>query len=326
MYSSLSLGTGAVLVVSGMQELLLKRVSAACRMAKARFFNADAGNLPVLPAASSVVVVAELHPGERQIPEAAVDLVQSTRNAPIVLLCSEPLLRPSTVLQNGRVTLLGPPVATGRIYSQLHLLLNDSAQKRVGRETIPIPNIGGGPLEVVEKQQPLWWIGSAGCDPRGHEFAQQRVPLIEDRHGLAAVLPAPGRSAPAEFQTRDVLAAADGNVEALHAACSDQGVAGFIHLSRDAKQWSAFWSGDEAEFAIHSAMRVPPVWRRQGGPGLLRLPAASGDTAVVATRSLLPEQEFREAIADQGPCLLSAIRRSLTANPSSASVAIVEVR
>jgi hypothetical protein len=320
MYSALSVGKGAILVVDGMQELLQKRVSAAASMAKARAFTAEPGNLPVLPANTNVIIVAELRPGERQIPDAVVELVQATRNAPLLLLCSEPLVRPTTTVQNGRVTLLGPPVAVGRIYSHLHMLLNDCTRRKE-RETIPIPSAVGDSLEVVERQTALWWFGAVGCEPQS--LPHGKLFTIEGQDGIGAVL---SREPSSEFVLRDALSSAKGNVDAMVGTCERAGVEAFIHLSRSAKEWTAYWSGQQASVALHSAMRVPPVWCAREGSGMLKIPAFAGDTAVATSGPLLPAQQFRDAVADQGPFVLHTMRGVLTATPTKFAGLIIEVR
>ena len=135
---------------------------------------------------------------ERRIPDAVVEVAQINPEARLLLLCNEPLVRSTTALQNGRVTLVGPPLTAGKIFRCIHFLLNDGAREGRGRDTMPIPGLVGGPVDVSEHQREAWWLATVGCDPSGHDGAHARLPVLDQAEGVTVILSRPGSTLDAE--------------------------------------------------------------------------------------------------------------------------------
>src|SRR6266540_3027667 len=149
---------GRVALVMGetMDGSTLQVLGDACARAHARLWvwgsPAEAETWPS-------VVVAALSAGSRQIPDSIIDVAD--RRYPgtqLLLLCDEPLVRPTLTLQQGRITLVEPPATVERMTSRLRLLLARDPRERAPAEPSPIatppaPSL----LRCHEYRRPTWW-------------------------------------------------------------------------------------------------------------------------------------------------------------------------
>jgi hypothetical protein len=119
-------------------------VAIACERAKAEMV-LSSGMLPSAVGESPTVVVAGLEDGDRRIPEELLTLLRREHTADaLLLICNEPLIRPSVSLCRGRVALVGSDATADTIASQLRILL-------AGHATL----FGSG--YAGERAHPYWW-------------------------------------------------------------------------------------------------------------------------------------------------------------------------
>ncbi|MFO0744413.1 MAG: hypothetical protein U1F43_01920 [Myxococcota bacterium] len=145
------------------------------------------------------LVLAELPAGERRIPEYVLDLlVQRCPDARVLLLSHDPLVRPTVMLQDGRVTLLGPPFEPERIAEQMRLLA--AANRRRRSPTLNLTAASHeetAPVVVREHLRATYWIARIGAQEPDSE-AEMPLPLVHEHalDGLLAIFPLPlGESA-----------------------------------------------------------------------------------------------------------------------------------
>lgn len=326
-------GEAVLVAVHRIPEPLVADVVRACAQAQALYVSwSGDDHLPAMSQAASLLI-AGLTPGEREIPEDIVRLMtRAIPGLPVLLLCDEPLTRPSVSLQNGRVTLLGPPFSRTRIYSRLRVLLADRG--------VPAESVVAGaarPVVTCERQRTQWWVAAldawgprAGLAPRTPVLLHQST-----AKGLTAVLPASG-GAPLPSIERVVEAVRrsepDAEKEAALSELLGAGV-GLIHLSPAAREWLFYWPAAAWPLLIHSSTRLPPrfdlgatIERLESR--ILRLSAASGDLVVGTTRvaPAAMADSMWEAMADGGPVLLDLFTHTLRDQPASFSGVLVEVR
>ena len=147
---------------------------------------------PELPAgARPALVISMLPSGERVIAEDLVGLMTRVQpGLPLLMLCSDELVRPTVSLQNGRVTLLGPPHTEERVAARLRILLAD----RRHDSSVGTLNYGigaGDPRVFVNEQstkRAYFAIASSrGNEPAGAETFAPVLDLADDR-GMSALL------------------------------------------------------------------------------------------------------------------------------------------
>lgn len=330
---------------------LMADVEDACNKAGARVVMWSGGAIPADHRGRPSVVVAGLPWGERRIPEDLVDL--TTRAVPglsIMLLCAEPLLRPTMSLQNGRVTLLGPPLSVPRLCSRLRILMAD---RRSGAGSFgsfdTAPGVAGArsPVAVRRFQHTNFWLGAISARAAGtRDQSEPTLPPVAFRPsaGLAVILPGPGRVA----TERDVSDC----VQILQGSRSDDAVtselasrlkrdAGFVHLSPSGETWTVYWPDGRWPLSLVSPLRLPHAsdlsrGHRRGTP-LFRMRAASGDLMVGLTATP-PAEAGVEApseteanlralsVTQGGAALHDALERRLRATPTPFAGLVVEVQ
>jgi hypothetical protein len=326
-------GEAVLVAVHRIPEPLVADVARACVQAQALYLSwSGDDHLPAMSQAASLLI-AGLAPGEREIPEDIVRLMtRAIPGLPVLLLCNEPLTRPSVTLQSGRVTLLGPPFSRTRIYSRLRVLLADRGA--------PAESVVAGaarPVVTCERQRTQWWVAAldawgpgAGLTPGAPVHIHQST-----AKGLTAVLPAQD-SAPLPGIERVVEAVRksepDGEKEAALAELLGTGV-GVVHLSPAAREWLFYWPSPGWPLLIHSSTRLPPRFDLRATierleSWVLRMAAAPGDLVVGTTRSPpgVMTDTMWDAMADGGPVLLDLFTQTLRAKPASMCGVLVEVR
>jgi hypothetical protein len=277
------------------------------------------------------LAAAALPPGERRVPEDLVAL--STRvcpGLPLLLLSSEALLRPTMTLQNGRITLLGPPLTTARICSRLRILASDGRSGFGSLDTSPGLNEPRSPLVVRRYRQRSFWIGTLGL----HD-GQPLLPVVAERpaDGALALVPRAGRTVdPAEARAAAALVrqAPSDEILALELADVLRDDVGMIHLPPDTSEWTLYWPDASWPLHIFSPLRLPPAFAlNKVGSALVRMRAASGD--VVAGLTCAPadyenaEALAVKAVAEGGPALHELLADALRQRPDRVAGAVVEV-
>jgi len=315
----------------GMDQSLQDTALEACRQAqvRSRLLGSDDGD-----AQPPALLLAGLPRGERKIPaEVSTLMAHAYRGVPLLLLCDEPLVRPSITLQNGRVSLLGDPLSTDRISNRIRTALvsrEPSGRSASGEEHTP------SPLRVREYRGREWWAGAVGRQASEDETDAFPGICRPGRHGILGLV---------ALDAKGVLTGSESGAlaESISSLVPEQGqavieqrlglgaaaawyvasVEGWsVYLPRDTHCWLFSWS------------RLPHQWRITApAGGWRRLAAGAGDVLLLWHRTSGPDlletdvadgTLFRVA-ADGGPALLDHFETRFSQAMSGAAF-VVEVR
>jgi hypothetical protein len=326
-------GEAVLVAVHRIPEPLVADVARACAQAQALYLSwSGDDHLPAMSQAASLLI-AGLAPGEREIPEDIVRLMtRAIPGLPVLLLCDEPLTRPSVSLQSGRVTLLGPPFSRSRIYGRLRVLLADR-----GTPTESVVAGAARPIVTCERQRTHWWVAAFDAWGPGAGIAPGTPVQIHQStaKGLTAVLPGSGGAhLPNVERVVDAVRKAEPDADKESALSELLGLGvGVVHLSPAAREWLFYWPAEAWPLLIYSPTRLPPRFDLRGTidrleSRILRLAAAPGDLLVSTTRSPpgAMTDTMWEAMADGGPVLLDLFVQTLRGKPASLAGVLVEVR
>lgn len=311
------------LLIVPMGEAMVQHVSTQCQHDGLRpVVWEDLKSPPPVGAKAPLILIAELPPGERRIPEHVVTLMNNTfSDVPLLLLCSDALHRPAISLQGGRVTLVGPPPTPSRLSSRLRALL---AGKFPSKRRV---------LVGVDHVSARWWQGSFGGKQSG-ALVRQHV-----AEGVTALLPL-GSAGVSEDDVRGVIS----HLRRPNASTDDVGraVAGvlgtraaLVHLSAAADMWSVYWPEAAGRLEIFSTQRFPMQWNLSGALARsqvkwARMAATGGDLVTVSSRDFdaasTGKTTFAEACADGGPAVVDYLDRQFAQAPELPFGAVVEVR
>lgn len=266
------------------------------------------------------VLITELPPGVRQLPEEVMTLCRSAPGLRLLILCNEPLVESCVSLQDGRIVLLEPPLEAERIGRRLRILLGRRA---------PSPEPGLATPLTRENTRRRWWMARINWphDPRLTPSVQQHLP-----HGFT-VLVSEAVTASRELHLRravqTILTDAD-------EATIERGLAGvldpsesLLHLSPTGDRWQFYRADPPSGAWIYSRQRLPQLydWHRaleKSGTRFSRLTAAKGDLVALSSADLssATSEELRAAFADGGPALLDWLesRLPLAARPNSSLI------
>jgi hypothetical protein len=333
-----------VLVASArLDEPTRRLVTDACDHARVRpVFLGPAGpewsNGPLNPA----LLIAALPLGTRTIPEDVATLAGQVYQAlPLLLLCSEPLVRNSVSLQGGRVTLLGQPLTREKISARIRTAVVGGVA--AGAESGRTVDERG--VRVREMRGREWWAGMIARDPRRESGAADAGELLPSvcklgRHGVAGLLPSsPRNPVPATALQQAALSLASGlplerASASLEAAVGSDAAA--VWFSPATYQWSFYVPVPGLELWIYSPLRLPSAWRLTptDGAGPWRtMAAAGGDVIVAALGEPGPysAEDFRSGevwrVAEGGgPALLDHLEARLASSEGAGSALIVELR
>lgn len=289
-----------------MKVLLAERRLSAALELTARVACSSVGASPATwvdgPApAGARVLLAELQPGERQIPRELCDLLADAPTLHLMLCAQEPLVSPRVVLADGRVSLLAPPVD--------HAQLVEALQAVVGPPPPPPSSERGARYERLRRSHWLAWTRGVAAP----------APRVEDRAGVLVMLGEAGEDFPG-------VAAAIARRDFAAAIAAAAGAAGFVSLTPDAQRWEVYWPDLEQPLWLLSPHRIPSRWRppTAARDGLLRLRAFAGDQ-LVAAWSTAAVGDVERALRTAGPDTLAALDELAAAAPRFAA-AVVEVR
>jgi len=312
-------------------------VADACRRLGASLLRFGSEPMPNTGDTELAVAVAELPMCERRIPEGVNEMFTALgRQVPLLLLCNEGLVRPTTVLQGGRVLMIGPPNRAARTYGALSMMLNDLRMKRGAGQTMPIPGIDSlrDRMASREVQSARFWGGAFASHRIGARSAQQLLPMVRSASGISAILHSEEDSMVADSRARRAIEAAstlssdDDLADELTEALGNK--LGFLHLDANASEWLLHWPHFDWPLALSSPSRVPDFWDVQttlaaARRRLVRLPATPGDV-LLAMNTSIDELDLEPAMAAGGPAMLDSLRQLARDRQTEFSAVLVEVR
>ncbi len=270
---------------------LLPDVQDACSKAHARYVpwsgETSMRELRKTPA----VLVTGLRIGERRVPEDVLDLAtNSYPDLSLLVLCREPLLRPTMSLNNGRVILVSPPLTSQRVASVLRSLLSDRQMGYASTDTATGHLGPKSPVNVRRYRRSDYWVGvlSSGRDER----ASARLPLVRQTKtdGLTVILPKPGMSTLLEVNAVAACFKRDRDgadrSASLEQGLGERGAA--LHLAPGADEWTVYWPHKHWPLFLSSPLRLPNVWNlcrsmERIGKNLIRFHAAHCDMIAALT-------------------------------------------
>lgn len=256
-----------------------------------------------------ILIVGALGRGERAIPQVLLEAVNA-RDAALLLLSDDPLVRPVVATHGGRVTLVAPSVSRARLRGTIRMLL---------------ARHGGFARERLHQQVWTATFGGSGA---------QAPALHRDTSGaLTAVFPFnPGWSGadPLSLEAHRIAdAGANLDQEERQRRLRELfgSVAGMVHLSRDMREWTLYWPSARFPVLLCSVDRLPAVCNlaAQADAQVLHLAASPGDIVIglSSPTSLLP----RGFVAgDGGAAFLEELERSASERHEVPVGVIVEIR
>jgi hypothetical protein len=280
----------AVLVAPAMPEAQRLEVHALCESLELEVY--DAGHASHSRAA---VVVGTLPAGARAIPREVVDaLSRAKSDATLLLLASEPLVRPAVTLEQGRVVVVGSSASSTRIRGILQMVASDEPTRTLWRPALST------------------FAWSAHARP---------VRCSNDAGGLFALVPF-GQDAPDEVSAEVRSAIASSDIDSV--ASRLQREAGLICMMPSTSEWGVYWPRVDRQAWLHSDGRLPNVMDlRQAAAHaerhFVRFAARPGDVALLLCDPLHRSSEVALALADGGPAVLDRLE-------GSALGLVVEVR
>lgn len=316
---------------------LLGDVQEACSKAHARYVpwggEVAMRELRKTPA----VLVTGLRVGERRIPEDVLDLAtNSYPDLSLLVLCREPLLRPTMSLNNGRVTLVSPPLTSPRVASALRSLLSDRQVGYASTDTATGHLGPKSPVSLRRYRRADYWAGVMSCNGEG---TVSKLPLVRQTKtdGLTIVLPRPGNTP--DVQMNAVVSGFKRDRAGTDRSASLEQVlgqhAGALHLAPGSDEWTIYWPHKDWPLFVSSPLRLPNVWNladsmERVGKNLLRFHSAHCDMIAALTRfpgnadgesasALMP------ALAEGGAALLELLERKNNEQPVDMVGAVVEV-
>ena len=280
----------------------------ACQHLGAQLLPWKAGQQPAFAEQWPSAVVAGLPSGARKVPRDLSRLLGSALpRMPLLLLCDEPLARPTMTTHGNRVVLVGPPLSAATVASRLRMLLASIDETKT-----PESRWLSNGANASERLCPHYWMAAL----RAGEGAAEPVLRRDATQGLTALLSL-RRGAPAEALIDRVTAtlksdSPDAEKEAALFALLgvDRAV---VHLDTAGGNWILYFPWRERALALLSPRRVPHAWdfrKTLESTRLLRVRAAGGDLLVASTAlrgAADHEQELRSTLIAGGPASLDAL-------------------
>lgn len=298
--------TAAVQVVADTERLdagLVGDLGAVCARAAAEV-------LPWRSLATSrpILIVGALGRGERQIPAPLLE-VANAQGAALLLVSGDPLVRPVVATHGGRVTLLAPTVSRARLRGTIRMLL---------------ARHGGFAREQLDEHV---WTAAFGS------VARAPVLLHDTGGAVTAVFPFDADwsgAEPLSIEAHEIASAGkqvdDEELEVrLHELFGS--VAGMVHLSHDAREWTLYWPSPAHTVLLCSVQRLPAVCNlaAHADARVVQLAASPGDVVVgLAAPSALAPRAL--PAGDGGAALLEELEPHAGDRRGDPAGIIVEIR
>jgi hypothetical protein len=326
-----------VLVSTGaVGPLMRASIESACTAARARCVDWSADRaLP--PGLKPALVVSTLPLGERRIPDEIVRLMTHDHpGLPLLLLCTDELIRPTVSLQEGRVTLLGPPMTAERIGARIRILLADiSTDSSIG--TLPF-GLGAQPsLLVREQSNSRFYFGfTATAAADGAQFV---APLVEQVEGgaLTVYLNVDAPLSPGQLtRAASVLNSDEGDDAKEEVLLDSIGPAGAVVHCSASSEWLVHWPASTAGLFVASAARLPQFWNVSNSLGRTdstcwRLQGLTGDVLIALwgtpwPGSVVDEPRLLDAALAGGPRVLDLLVELTKGIDQRAVALVMEIR
>jgi hypothetical protein len=296
------------------------------------------------PGQRPALIISALSTGERRISDDLVVLMtQRYPGLPLLMLCTDELVRPTVSLQDGRVTLLGPQLTVERIAARVRILVADQRADSTQ---------GGGTLNYGEAADPHFvshehtnrhayfaFAASSGAQGRAEEF----VPVVQaaDGQGITALLnvaqPLP---AAALARATEALEGDEEDDDKERLLVESLGsTAALVALGRNG-EWQFHWPAAPSTLLLASPLRLPRVWNYSNSLGrtestFLRAPSAAGDVLFALwgmgwpTESATAQEDearLMEAALAGGPKVLDLLAERLKRSDRPGVGFVMEVR
>ena len=277
--------------------------------------------------------IAAIPAGERAVPASiARRLDERFPAVPLVMLCAEPLVRPTVSLQHGRITLIGAPLTSAKLSAQL------SARPAVGGDTEVMP-----PVRARENRGPGWWSACLWRRALPAPGARQELrPFVGRREGAGFVglFPTTAGAIFGEGLLEAFAQAEDADAERTFASVVQRldGQAAVVWLHPRRRIWSLAMPANGPDLRLLSPTRLPQRWRLRGEGGraasgtvIRTLPAVGDDVIVAVSTATGPARRpGRDELADLpltgGPTVLDRLEERLQRDPACEAALIVEAR
>lgn len=283
-------------------------LSEACQHLGAQLCPWKADQQPAFAEQWPSAVVAGLPSGARRVPDDLSRLLgRALPRLPLLLLCDEPLARPTMTTHGNRVVLVGPPLSTSKVASRLRMILASSDAAKP-----PEPRWLASGVTGSERLCPHYWMATL----RGGEAAPEPTLYPDATRGLTALLSLRRGVLPDALLDRvtATLKADSPDAQKEAALFALLGVdRAVVHLDTAGGNWLFYFPWRERVLALLSPRRVPHAWdfrKTLESTRLIRVRAAGGDL-LVATTALRAaadhEREQRSVLGDGGPALLELL-------------------
>jgi hypothetical protein len=259
------------------------------------------------------LLAAVLPAGQRLLAAELVEQLDTDADLCLLLLCEEPLVRPTLSIQHGRIVLLEAPLTASRIEARLRLLLTPRCADSSGnwRQAGPSPEAAPSGIAPQRFRTPSCWFAVFTAEAARPPAARWRC---HARSGLSwALSEAAPDAAAAAWAASPPSSDEDLELERRASSTLGQGAA-LVQLDPHARQWRFLLPREGSLLRVYSHQRLPRAWDAgralaSSETRLFRLAAAPGDVVCVTTAALLglePTLE-RAALDGGGPALLQTL-------------------
>jgi hypothetical protein len=256
------------------------------------------------PSETPTLLVAGLAEGARRVPEEIAELLTGALpRVPLLLLCSEPLLRPTMITQGGRIVLLSPPLSPSKIASRVRMLLSGAAGDAGTQASAKQPG-----FTTREMRRAHFWAG-AFCKATARPLA---FPFVHEEAstGLTVVLSAESVDRDLADEAIGVLGSSEREPEkelALEKCLGRDRAA--LHLASGSEHWTFYWPRLDWSLCLFSSQRVPHFtdlgrMMERSFRRVIRIRAAGGDLVSASTAPYASSSAALASMIDGGPALL----------------------
>lgn len=285
----------------------------ACSAVGARALSWSPGQLMTSDGWPSLVV-AGLPSGSRQLPAQVSELLQDALpRLPVLLLCEEPLLRPTMTSHGGRLVLLDPSCSLQLLANRVRMILTGVGRWR------------GDALRQAEQLHSGYWVGVCQCGESGSKSSIEN----DARLGLTVLFAASGARVPPALLDRVTSTLYSSSTRAN----TERGLTSLlghehavIHLALEPRKWQVYFPWQDRLLQLHSPARAPCSWdfrTARRSSAFVELAAVAGDILLASTR--LSVGRVTPPAQSGGPGVLDWLETAPSAAAPMAAGAVVEL-